>query len=102
MITCQHARHLFDRNLDGELSPSLQAELHAHQLKCPECQSELAMFEACGAVVALDVEDGGVLALYSSPTFDPNQFIGGIGQVEWAALNTDPNRPLFHRAVQGL
>lgn len=54
MITCQHARHLFDRYLDGELSSSLRAELHAHQLNCTECQSELAMLEACGDVVALD------------------------------------------------
>jgi hypothetical protein len=54
MITCEHARHLFDRYLDGELSSSLQAELHAHQLSCPACQSELAMLEACGAVIALD------------------------------------------------
>ncbi len=54
MITCQDARQLFDRYLDGELSPALQTELHAHQLSCPMCQSELAMLEACGDVVALD------------------------------------------------
>lgn len=54
MITCQHARQLFDRYLDGELSPSLQAELHAHQLSCSTCQGELAILEACGDVVALD------------------------------------------------
>lgn len=54
MITCQHARQLFDSYLDGELSPSLQAELHAHQLSCSACQNELAMLEACGDVVALD------------------------------------------------
>jgi len=54
MITCQHARHLFDRYLDGELSPALQAELHAHQLSCTECRSELALLEACGDVIALD------------------------------------------------
>jgi len=54
MITCQHVRQLFDRYLDGELSPSLQAELHAHQLTCSMCQTELAMLEACGDVVALD------------------------------------------------
>jgi hypothetical protein len=54
MITCQHARHLFDRYLDGELSPSLQAELHAHQLSCSSCQTELAMLEACGDVIMLD------------------------------------------------
>jgi hypothetical protein len=54
MITCQHARQLFDRYLDGELSPSLQAELHAHQLSCSMCQTELAMLEACGDVIMLD------------------------------------------------
>jgi hypothetical protein len=45
---------LFDRYLDGELSPSLQAELHAHQLSCSACQTELAMLEACGDVIMLD------------------------------------------------
>lgn len=54
MITCQNAKHLFDRYLDGDLSPSMQAELHAHQLKCSECQGELALLEACGDVVAYD------------------------------------------------
>lgn len=54
MITCQHAKHLFDQYLDGELSPSLQTELHAHQLKCSDCQGELALLEACGDVIAYD------------------------------------------------
>ena len=54
MITCQHARQLFDRYLDDELSPSLQAELHAHQLHCSGCQNELALREACGDVIRLD------------------------------------------------
>lgn len=54
-----------------------------------------------GAVVALDVEEGGVLALYSSPTFDPNQFVGGIGGADWASLVEDPDLPLFNRSVLG-
>lgn len=54
MITCQHAKHLFDRYLDGELSPSLQAELHAHQLNCTDCQGELALLETCGDVITSD------------------------------------------------
>lgn len=54
MITCQQAKHLFDRYLNGELPPSLQAELHAHQLKCGDCQGELALLEACGDVIAYD------------------------------------------------
>ena len=55
-----------------------------------------------GAVVALDVEDGGVLALYSAPAYDPNDFVGGINDEEWGRLNTDPMRPLYNRAVLGL
>ncbi len=54
MITCQNARDLFDRYLDGELSPTLQTELHAHCLQCLSCQNELAMLETCGDVIALD------------------------------------------------
>lgn len=40
-----------------------------------------------GAAVALDVEDGGVLALYSAPSFDPSDFIGGISVDRWEDLN---------------
>ncbi len=54
MITCQHARHLFDSYLDGELSANLQTELHAHRLNCTSCQNELALLEACGDVIAMD------------------------------------------------
>ncbi len=55
-----------------------------------------------GAVVALNVEDGGILALYSSPTFDPNKFVGGIAADQWDTLLLDPARPLLNRSVQGI
>jgi len=55
-----------------------------------------------GAVVALDARDGGVLALYSAPTFDPNEFVGGIDPTLWASLNTSSERPLYNRPVLGL
>ncbi len=54
-----------------------------------------------GAVVALDPEDGGVLALYSAPTFDPNAFVSGLTPEEWAVLESDPQTPLFNRPVMG-
>jgi len=52
-----------------------------------------------GAVVAMDPSDGGVLALYSAPSFDPNAFVGGIAPDLWAKLNSDPQHPLLDRAV---
>lgn len=54
-----------------------------------------------GAVVALDPADGNVLALYSAPSFDPNLFVGGIPDSTWNALNTDPRRPMYNKAILG-
>ena len=52
-----------------------------------------------GSVVALDVETGGVLALYASPSYDPNVFAGEVDQEEWRRLINDPTSPLFNRAI---
>ncbi|MGZ8393121.1 MAG: penicillin-binding protein 2, partial [Gemmatimonadales bacterium] len=52
-----------------------------------------------GALVALTPK-GEVRALYSAPTFDPNQFVGGISSAEWRKLNNDPARPLLNRVMQ--
>ncbi len=54
-----------------------------------------------GAVIALDPSSGAVLALASSPGFDPNRFASGIDHDEWAALTSDPLHPLQDRALQG-
>ncbi len=55
-----------------------------------------------GVVVALDPRSGDVLALASSPTFDPNRFITRFTPAEWSALTTDPQSPLENRAIRGL
>jgi penicillin-binding protein 2 len=52
-------------------------------------------------VVALDPATGAVLALHSSPAFDPNRFIGGIPTSYWRELSDDPRRPLYNKALQG-
>lgn len=53
-----------------------------------------------GAAIALDPQSGEIIALYSSPTFDPNAFVGGISPEVWTALTTDEARPLIDRATQ--
>jgi penicillin-binding protein 2 len=52
-----------------------------------------------GAMIAMDPRTGAILALYSSPTYDPNAFVGGIPREDWRALNEDPARPLLNRAI---
>ncbi|MDH3223474.1 MAG: penicillin-binding transpeptidase domain-containing protein, partial [Gemmatimonadota bacterium] len=54
-----------------------------------------------GSVVALDVETGGVLALYSAPTYDPNLFTGVLDPEVWEGLTQDPRSPLLNRALMG-
>ena len=62
--------------------------------------AELAMDDRRGAVVALDPNSGEVLALVSSPNYDPNHFVGGISSPQWRQLTTDPAKPLLNRAIQ--
>lgn len=54
-----------------------------------------------GAVVALEPETGGVLALYSAPTYDINRFIGGVSRKYYQSLLDDPHKPLYNRALLG-
>src|SRR6476469_1232891 len=54
-----------------------------------------------GSAVVLDPSDGGVLGFTSRPAYDPNAFAAGIDRATWASLNTDKNRPLTDRAIQG-
>jgi len=54
-----------------------------------------------GASVVLDPSNGDVLAFTSVPAYDPNAFAAGVDRATWAALNTDEDRPLNDRAIQG-
>jgi penicillin-binding protein 2 len=54
-----------------------------------------------GGAVAIDPRTGGVLALYSAPTWDANRFIGGIPAQYWDSLRNDSRRPLYNKALQG-
>ena len=55
-----------------------------------------------GAVVVLNIKTGGILALYSKPSFDANQLSAGISYKLWQKLVSDKTKPLLDRAISGL
>lgn len=60
-----------------------------------------ALGDRRGAVVAIDPKSGGILALVSKPSYDPNVFVTGLEGREFERLSTRADAPLFNRATQG-
>jgi len=63
--------------------------------------AQVALGDHRGAVVAIEVETGGVLAMISTPSFDANLFVIGISHKDYDPLNTSEDKPLFNRSIQG-
>ena len=61
--------------------------------------AQVALGEKKGALIAVDPNNGEVLAFVSTPTYDANLFIQGIDHKTYQELRDDPNRPLFNRAL---
>ncbi|MDF1646744.1 MAG: penicillin-binding protein 2 [Legionellaceae bacterium] len=55
-----------------------------------------------GAVAVIDVKNGDVLALVSTPSYNPNDFVQGMSQKQYNDLVSAPEKPLYHRAIRGL
>ncbi len=60
------------------------------------------MGDQSGALVAIEVASGDMLAFVSMPAFDPNSFSEGIGSTEWKALSANDHIPLLNKVAQGL
>jgi len=63
--------------------------------------AEQALGARRGAVIAIEPSTGAVLALVSTPTYDPNPFVNGIDPDSYNALLEDPDKPLINRALNG-
>lgn len=63
--------------------------------------AEQALGELTGAIVAIDPNNGQIIALVSKPGYDPHYFVDGISSADYKTLLENPQRPLYNRALQG-
>lgn len=57
--------------------------------------------QEAGAAAAIDPKSGEIVALLSTPAYDPNDFVLGMSSEEWKRLNVDPKKPLLNRFASG-
>lgn len=84
-----------DRPTQPGINLVLTLDLHLQQL------AEKLLQRHTGAIIAMDPQNGQILALASSPAFDPNMFAARLSEGEWSALTTNPKHPLHNRPLQG-
>ncbi|MDA9597373.1 penicillin-binding protein 2 [Candidatus Pelagibacter sp.] len=60
------------------------------------------MIEKSGSVSVMDIYSGDVVAMHSSPSFDPNLFLYGISHDNWKSIRNNPLKPLINKTVSGL
>ena len=57
--------------------------------------------EKAGSICVMDIYTGAIVAMHSSPSFDPNLFVFGISKDEWQLIRNDPMKPLVNKTLQG-
>jgi penicillin-binding protein 2 len=63
--------------------------------------AEKLMKDKIGGIVAINPKTGGILAMASGPTYDPNDLTGGEFRKNWGRMALDTARPLYNRAIKG-
>ena len=107
-LSGQHGQRVYEMNARGQFVQSLSL---IKPKKGPdlytnldlEAQKSAAKFlgNRKGAVVAIDLDAGGINVLYSSPAYSINKLSNGMSENEFQALINDPDKPFFNRALQG-
>lgn len=85
-----HNLHL---TIDAGLQEAMEAALR---------KGLAAAGSASGVAIAMNPQNGAVLGMVSLPTYDNNVFADGITEKEYAALSSDPMRPLLNHAISGI
>ena len=104
----RHGQRIFEMNARGQLIQSLSftqpkkgLDLYTHLDIGAQKSAAKFLGNRKGAVVAIDLESGGINVLYSSPTYSINELSNGMSENNFQALINNPDKPFFNRAVQG-
>ncbi len=68
--------------------------------KIQELSNQL-LAEKAGSICVMDIFTGAIIAMHSSPSFDPNSFVFGISQDEWQLIRNNPMKPLVNKSLSG-
>ena len=58
--------------------------------------------DVAGSISVMDIYTGEIIAMHSSPSFDPNLFLFGISQDDWQLIRNNPLKPLVNKTLSGL
>jgi len=58
--------------------------------------------DRAGSISVMDIYKGDIIAMYSSPSYDPNKFLFGISNDDWALIRNNPLKPLVNKTLAGL
>jgi len=107
-LSGRHGKRVYEMNARGQfvqplsfMKPEKGNNLYTHL--DIDAQKSAAKFlgNRKGAVVAIDLDVGGINVLYSSPAYSINKLSNGMSENEFKALIDDPDKPFFNRALQG-
>ena len=85
----------------GQTKPQPGVDLHLYLDADLQQRISTLMGDRRGSVVAIDPRTGGILAMVSTPSYDPNPFVTGISTIDYAKLRNSIDLPLFNRSLQG-
>ena len=81
----------------GEKGKTLRLTLDT---KVQQLTNELLKDKA-GSICVMDIYTGSIIAMHSSPSFDPNLFVFGISKDDWQLIRNNPMKPLVNKTLQG-
>tara|TARA_B100000401_G_scaffold437748_1_gene384108 strand:+ start:1000 stop:2871 length:1872 start_codon:yes stop_codon:yes gene_type:complete len=59
------------------------------------------LLDKAGSICVMDIYTGAIIAMHSSPSFDPNSFVFGINQEDWQLIRNNPMKPLVNKSIAG-